>query len=241
MNQNIALQATGISIKLGGKSILNNINLTIGNGEVWGILGPNGSGKTTLFRIILGYLSAQTGHVSVFGEPNPNQYRAEMGIVLDDFGFDPYMSGKANLQVASTIKNLSYNQDYLPWVQTFDLEQAINQRTKNYSFGMKKRLGLIAAFAGNPKLLLLDEPANGLDIIAQRTLSSEIGRYSSRGGSVLLSSHTMADVEKTCSHALLIHKGNILATGTLEEVSKGFNNLEESFLSKINNRPNADQ
>lgn len=231
---NPILQVQNISIRLGFKQILTDISFQAKKGEVWGIIGPNGSGKTTLFRIILGFLTPDSGKVELLGSEDPELYRRKMGITLDDSAFDQYMTGLNNLKVVAALRNIDFHTEIAPWINAFDLEDGMHKRVKNYSYGMKKRLGLIAAFSANTEMLLLDEPANGLDVLGQMELGRQINAYSARGGTVLLSSHTLTDVEKTCTHILLLHKGNALAAGTLEEVSKGFNNLEEAFLSKVN-------
>ncbi|MDX5346588.1 MAG: ABC transporter ATP-binding protein [Hymenobacteraceae bacterium] len=211
---------------------LKNITLELPEGQILGLLGPNGCGKSTLFRILLGLLKPDAGTTEVMGLKNPDEYRRLMGVALDEGNFDPHMTGMGNLKTTAAIKGLT-EKDFMPYAEALDMVPALRKRVGNYSFGMKKRLSLIGAMMGNPRLLLLDEPGNGLDVPGNLQLRKLLKDLNQQGTTILLSSHLLSDVEKLCTYLVLMRNGEIIESGETSKIIGSHLNLEESFIQKV--------
>ena len=194
---------------------LDRLDLTVERGQVVGILGPNGSGKTTTLGIITGILHADSGRYTWFDGQWPEHVaRRRMGILLETPNFYPWLSGLENLAIVAHIKQVPTTRlkDLLELV---GLSARMHSPFRTYSLGMKQRLALAAALVGNPEVLILDEPTNGLDpegIAEVRTLIKQIA---TEGRTILMASHILDEVEKICSHVAILKKGRLLAAGTV--------------------------
>jgi ABC-2 type transport system ATP-binding protein len=197
---------------------------------VTGFLGPNGAGKSTALRCLLGLVNPTGGEAIIKGGPysalsNPIK---EVGAVLDSRGFHPGLTALQNLKVMASASGIDFSriQEVLKVV---DLEGATNKRTKGFSLGMKQRLSLAIAMLGDPDILILDEPANGLDPIGIVWLREFVRKLASEGRTILVSSHQLAEMQNTVDDVLIINKGILVAQGSIDEIRQG-KSLEEAFL-----------
>ena len=200
------------------------------SGRVTGFLGPNGAGKSTALRCLVGLVNPTSGEALFNGAPYsymPNPI-TEVGAVLDSRGFHPGLTALQNLKVMASASGINFSriQEVLKFV---DLEGATNKRTKGFSLGMKQRLSLAIAMLGDPEILILDEPANGLDPIGIVWLREFLQKLASEGRTILVSSHQLAEMQNTVSDVLIINKGVLVAQGTIDEIRQG-KSLEEAFL-----------
>ena len=200
------------------------------SGRVTGFLGPNGAGKSTALRCLLGLVNPTGGEAIIKGGPysalsNPIK---EVGAVLDSRGFHPGLTALQNLKVMASASGIDFSriQEVLKVV---DLEGATNKRTKGFSLGMKQRLSLAIAMLGDPDILILDEPANGLDPIGIVWLREFVRKLASEGRTILVSSHQLAEMQNTVDDVLIINKGILVAQGSIDEIRQG-KSLEEAFL-----------
>jgi ABC-type multidrug transport system ATPase subunit len=222
---NIILTTDNLCKHYGAIRALDGLSLSIPRGSVFGILGPNGSGKTTALGIILGATRANSGSWSWFGEePGPGHLR-KVGSLLEKPNFLPYLSGERNLKIVADIRGAGYES-----IEPAMIKTGIYDRRKSnfqtYSLGMKQRLGLAAALLGDPEVLVLDEPTNGLDpqgIFDVRQLIMDEARS---GRTVILASHILDEVEKVCTHVAVLSKGKLLAQGTTAELLKSSDVIE---------------
>jgi ABC-2 type transport system ATP-binding protein len=196
---------------------LDDFSLQVNKGEVFGILGPNGSGKTTTLGILLDILKADSGNYLWFGEEPGTNQRRRIGALLEQPLFYPYLSAVKNLEIIADIKNVAYDQiDAL--LEKVGLTQRKHSKYKTYSLGMKQRLAIAASLVGDPEVLILDEPTNGLDPRSIAEIRELIIDIASRGITVLLASHLLDEVQKICSHVAILDKGKLLHAGRVDEV-----------------------
>jgi ABC-2 type transport system ATP-binding protein len=197
------------------------ISFTVQRGQVVGLLGPNGAGKTTTLRVLMGLTMPTAGEALVFGNPlRPGApVLSRIGALVEGPGFLPHLSGYENLRAY-------WRATGRPWADArFDealeiagLGQSVHRRTKNYSHGMRQRLAIAQAMLGLPELLVLDEPTDGLDPPQIAEMRRVLRRYATDGRAVLVSSHLLAEVEQTCTHAVVVNKGRIVASGPVDEI-----------------------
>lgn len=204
-----------------GVSALKQLNLSLPQGEVLGLFGHNGAGKTTTIKLILGLIGASSGQVRVFGE-DPTQsearnLRRKLGFLQENVSFYDQLSGLEVLRYFARLKGVS-TQGCPGLLEQVGLEQAAKRRVKTYSKGMRQRLGLAQALLGEPKLLLLDEPTVGLDPIATQDFYRRIEQLKNQGCTVILCSHVLPGVEKYIDRALILGQGELLASGSLNDL-----------------------
>jgi ABC-type multidrug transport system ATPase subunit len=213
------VETRGLSKRYGtGVLAVDNLNLTVRRGEVYGFLGPNGAGKTTTMRMLVGLLRPSAGLAVVAGHtPGAPAGLARLGALVEQSAFYPYLSGRDNLRVMARYTGLGYDRVEMA-LDEVDLKEPADQKFKSYSTGMKQRLGVAAALMKEPELLILDEPTAGLDpqgTVEMRNLIKHMGR-SDR--SVLLSSHLLSEVEQTCDRVGVIQRGRLITEGTVAEL-----------------------
>ena len=210
-----AVEIQGVSQRYGSMTVLHDLNLNLGEGEVLGLFGHNGAGKTTSMKLILGLLAPSEGQVKVLGRaPNDPQVRRQLGYLPENVTFYPQLSGRETLRHFARLKGAALSQvDEL--LEQVGLAHAADRRVKTYSKGMRQRLGLAQALLGEPKLLLLDEPTVGLDPIATQDLYLLIDRLRQRGTSIILCSHVLPGVEAHINRAAILAKGRLQAAGSL--------------------------
>ena len=197
------------------------LDLTVEEGQIFGLLGPNGAGKTTTLRMLVGLVHPTEGGSKLFGEtvhPGVDTLR-RVGTLVESPGFVPHLSGMANLQLFWRAGGQKMNEADLDGaLDVADLGNAIHRKVKTYSHGMKQRLGIAQALLGKPDLLILDEPTTGLDPQQMREMRELVRSIAERGATVLLSSHLLGEVEQVCSHAAVVNRGHVVATGTVAEL-----------------------
>lgn len=197
------------------------LSMQVERGQVVGLLGPNGAGKTTTLRMMLGLLRPSRGEVRVFGHRiSPGApILARVGTFVEGPGLLPHLSGMDNLRSywAATGRPAAHAH-FEEVLRTAGLESAAEQPVSTYSHGMKQRLAIAQAMLGLPDLLVLDEPTNGLDPPQIHQMREVLRRYASTGRAVLLSSHLLAEVEQTCTHVVIMHQGERIAAGSVEEI-----------------------
>ncbi|MBI9069804.1 MAG: ATP-binding cassette domain-containing protein [Salinivirgaceae bacterium] len=224
------LNINEVSKNYGKVRALINLNLQINKGEVFGILGPNGSGKTTTLGIILSVLNADSGSFSWNGQ-KPSKYdRKKIGSLVETPNFYPYLSAKQNLSIVCKIKEV--NQSEVSRVLSIvDLSNRANSKFKTFSLGMKQRLAIASALLGNPEILVLDEPTNGLDPQGIAEIRAIILDLAKDGKTIIMASHILDEVEKTCTHVAVLKLGKLLSSGPIESV---LNNQEQVFIASEN-------
>ncbi len=215
----LLIETRNLTKRYGARIVaVDNLNLNVRRGEVYGFLGPNGAGKTTTLRMLLGLIRPTSGTARVLDlEPGVPAGLARVGALVESPAFYPYLSGRDNLRVLARYCGASDAQitDALARV---DLSDRARDKFKTYSLGMKQRLGVAGALLKNPDLLILDEPTNGLDpqgIAEMRTLIRSIGQGTR---TVMLSSHLLGEVEQICDRVGVIQSGRLVAEGTLAEL-----------------------
>ena len=209
---------------------LNNLSLKINQGEIYGILGPNGSGKTTTLGIILDVLNADSGSFSWNEQENSKYDRKKIGSLLETPNFYPYLSARQNLSIVCKIKEVSESEvDRV--LSLVDLISRANSKFKTFSLGMKQRLAIASALLGDPEVLVLDEPTNGLDPQGIAEIRTVILDLAAAGKTIIMASHILDEVEKTCSHVAVLKLGNLLTFGPIQTI---LNNQEQVFVSSDN-------
>ena len=220
-----AIQTCDLTKRFGtgaAKSVLavNQVSFAVEEGQVFGFLGPNGSGKTTTIGMLVGTIRPTGGSFNLFGASGSKGLvaaRARVGATLETPNFYPYMSGRDNLCVAAAVKGVGRPR-IDECLELVGLSDRAKHRFKTYSLGMKQRLALAATMLNDPELIILDEPANGLDPQGIREIREIIRILADRGKTIFLSSHMLAEVERTCSHVAIIRQGRIVVCGAVEEV-----------------------
>jgi ABC-2 type transport system ATP-binding protein len=208
----------------GGFSAVKGVSFDVERGMVLGLLGPNGAGKTTVLRMLMGLITPTAGTISVFGERvGPGSpVLARIGAFVEGPGFLPHLSGTENLRLYWAATGRPDAEAHLTEaLQIAGLGDSVHRRVGTYSQGMRQRLAIAQAMLGLPELLVLDEPTNGLDPPQIHAMRELLRRYADGGRTVLVSSHLLAEVEQTCTHVVVMHKGRVVADGTVEEIMAG--------------------
>lgn len=198
------------------------VSFTVERGQVFGFLGPNGSGKTTTIGMLVGILRPTGGSFELFGEAGREGWlraRRRIGATLEQPNFYPYLSGRDNLRLVARVKGVGAR-EIDEAVELVGLHKHRKRKFKAYSLGMKQRLALAATMLGEPDLVILDEPANGLDPEGMREIREIIGGLAARGTTIFLSSHLLWEVERTCTHVAILRKGRIIRQASVEEITR---------------------
>ncbi|MBW3591139.1 MAG: ABC transporter ATP-binding protein [Actinobacteria bacterium] len=215
---------------------IHGLDLEVPEGTVFGLLGPNGAGKTTFVKCLLGLLAPNTGSLEIFGSPvNRAGARVGVGFVPESPRFGDYLSAEEVMRIHARligIPSSEINSATSERLEAADLADA-PKRVKSYSKGMVRRLALAQGLLGDPRMLILDEPAADLDPIGRRAVRNQIVEARERGATVILNSHLLSEVERSCDHVAIIHKGRLLATGTMPELVPEGKDLETVFVDLI--------
>jgi ABC-type multidrug transport system ATPase subunit len=208
----------GLTKRYGERTAVDAVNLTVRRGEIYGFLGPNGAGKTTTLRMLLGLVRPTSGEATVLGHaPGTPASLSRIGALIEGPGFYPYLSGRENLRVLARYASLSDVAVEAALVQV-DLAERARDRYKSYSLGMKQRLGVAAALLGEPALLILDEPTNGLDPAGMADMRDLIRTLADQGQTVVLSSHLLGEVEQICDRVGVIADGRLRVESSVAEL-----------------------
>lgn len=240
----VLVQIDGLMKSFGYKIALKDVSFSVPAGQICGLLGPNGAGKTTLFRLLMGILKATEGRLLIDGR-DAFEERVEVkrliGFLPDEPVFYSYLSGREVLELSAAMHGLDVRATLdrmAPTIARLRLAEDVDNYAEDYSRGMKKKLGLLLAMLHEPKLLVLDEPTNGLDVESTHLFYDLIFETAKQGTTVLFSTHLMDHVTRLCSHAVIINEGTVIAKGSLEELRGSFGgaSLEDIFL-KLTARP----
>ena len=240
------LSLKNLDKKYGSVHAVNNLSFDIKKGNIYGILGPNGSGKSTTLGIILNVVNKSSGNFSWFnGSVSTHEALKKVGAIIERPNFYPYMTAVQNLKLICKIKEIS-SEIIDEKLKTVNLYERKNSKFSTFSLGMKQRLAIASALLNDPEILILDEPTNGLDPQGIHEIRQIITEIASKGTTILLASHLLDEVEKICSHVIVIRNGIKLYCGSVDEMtaSKGFIELkiekdEEKLLAALELHPSV--
>jgi ABC-type multidrug transport system ATPase subunit len=213
------LRINNISKNYGRIKAVRNLSLDIPEGSVFGILGPNGSGKTTTLGIILDVINATSGTYEWFSNYKKKENRQKIGSTLETPAFYPYMTGVQNLKIVADTKNISYD-NIGNVLKEVGLAERKDYKYRTYSLGMKQRLAVASALLCDPRVMVLDEPTNGLDPQGIAEIRDVIKKASGKGKTVILASHLLDEVQKVCTHFAVLKLGQIIYSGKVNDVSR---------------------
>ena len=213
-----AITATGLTKRYGAKAAVDGVSFTIAQGEIVGFLGPNGAGKTTTLRMLAGLVRPSAGSCMVLGKPVPGETLREVGTMIEEPTFYPYMTGRSNLLHAALLHGDVPKRRVDEVLEFVSLQDAADKKVRAYSQGMRQRLALARALLWRPKVLLLDEPTNGLDPAGIAEVREALRSVAAQGVTVLVSSHILAEIEKLVDRILAIDAGRIVFDGPLREL-----------------------
>jgi len=219
-----ALETRGLTKRFGTKAAVNGVDLRVPRGSAFGYLGPNGAGKTTLIRVLLGLTRADAGTMSLLGYPVPRHRAtalARVGAIVDEPRFHGHLTGRENLRLLAAAREQAARDRIGPALERVGLSHRGDDRVAEYSMGMRQRLGVAACLLANPELLLLDEPMNGLDPAGMAEMRDIIRAMVAEGRTVVLSSHLLDEVERTCDAVAIADRGRVIAQGPISELLAG--------------------
>jgi len=223
VTNSLAVRAEGLTKRYGPLTAVDGISVQVGEGEVYGILGPNGAGKTTFLRMLFGLVRPDAGVLEVFGRTWSRDGTATLDGVsgfIESPRFYPYLSGRRNLQVLAGLDGGVPAGRVAEVLDVVDLTGREDEKVAGYSFGMRQRLGVAASLLREPRLLVLDEPANGLDPAGIRDMRALVGRLAASGLTVLLSSHDMDEVEQICDNVTIMKQGSVAYHGGIADLRR---------------------
>jgi ABC-2 type transport system ATP-binding protein len=211
-----------LSKRFGELTAVDQVDLRVPRGSAFGYLGPNGAGKTTLIRMLLGLIRPSAGEMSLLALPLPRQRRralARIGAIVEEPRFHPHLTGRQNLWAIAAAREPAAHHRIGPALERVGLAGRGDDRVGSYSLGMRQRLGVAACLLADPELLILDEPMNGLDPAGMLEFRGMIRDFVAEGRTVVLSSHLLDEVEKTCDAVAIVDHGRVVAQGSIAELS----------------------
>ena len=222
------VEAEGLTKRFGSRVAVDSVDLRIPSGAAFGYLGPNGAGKTTLIRMLLGLTTATSGSMRLLDLPMPAR-RAEalarVGAIVEEPRSHPFLTGRENLEIVAAARERAAHMRIDGALARVGLTERADDRVKTYSLGMRQRLGVARALLGDPELLILDEPMNGLDPGGMEDTRLMIRGLVAEGRTVVLSSHLLDEVEKTCDAIAIVDRGRVVVQGSVEELTGGTETL----------------
>ena len=219
-----AVEVHGLYKRFGTNTAVNGVELMVPRGCAFGYLGPNGAGKTTLMRVLLGLTHADAGHMSILGHPVPKERAkalARVGAIVDEPRFHQHLSGRENLAMLASSREPMASDRIAPALDRVGLGRRADDKVAGYSMGMRQRLGVAACLLGDPELLVLDEPMNGLDPAGMSDMREMILSFVDEGRTVVLSSHLLDEVQRTCDSVAIVDRGTVIRQGPIAELLAG--------------------
>jgi ABC-2 type transport system ATP-binding protein len=219
-----AVETHGLTKRFGENVAVNGVELLVPRGCAFGYLGPNGAGKTTLIRVLLGLTHADTGTMFLLGHQVPrhrDKALARVGAIVDEPRFHGHLTGRQNLQILAAAREREARDRIGPSLERVGLLQRADDKVSKYSMGMRQRLGVAACLIGDPQLLILDEPMNGLDPGGMQDMREMILSLVAEGRTVVLSSHLLDEVERTCDAVAIVDRGSVVRQGPISELLAG--------------------
>jgi ABC-2 type transport system ATP-binding protein len=219
-----AVETRGLTKRFGANAAVDGVELRVPRGSAFGYLGPNGAGKTTLMRTLLGLTRASGGTMSLLGIPVPaerKQALARVGAIVDEPRFHPHLTGRDNLRLLAAARGGDADQRIDPSLARVGLADRAGDKVATYSMGMRQRLGVASCLLADPELLILDEPMNGLDPAGMHEMRAMITSLAGEGRTVVLSSHLLDEVERTCDAVAIVDRGRIVRQGPIDELTRG--------------------
>ncbi|GAA4908381.1 ABC transporter ATP-binding protein [Streptomonospora salina] len=226
-----ALRVTGAYKSLGGNRALNGAGLTVNPGEVYGLLGPNGAGKTTVMKAIAGLASLDSGEIAAFGRPMDARSRGEVGTLVEGPALWPHLDALEHIRVHARLRGVPREWGYAA-LRALGMDDVARRRTSAYSLGMRWRLGIALALLARPRLLVLDEPTNGLDPVGTRDIRTLLRDLAAEGVATLVSSHQLDQVARTCDRVGVLVSGSTAYEGPLDGLAAG-GDLESGFFDLV--------
>jgi len=219
-----AVETHGLTKRFGNNVAVDGVELLVPRGCAFGYLGPNGAGKTTLIRVLLGLTHADGGTMSLLGYPVPKHRDvalARVGAIVDEPRFHGHLTGRQNLQILAAAREPAAKGRIEPALERVGILHRANDKVSKYSMGMRQRLGVAACLIGDPQLLILDEPMNGLDPAGMLEIRDMIHSLVAEGRTVVLSSHLLDEVERTCDAVAIVDRGKVIRQGPIAELLAG--------------------
>ncbi len=219
-----AVETHGLTKQFGENIAVNDVELLVPRGCAFGYLGPNGAGKTTLIRVLLGLTHANAGTMSLLGYPVPrhrDRALARVGAIVDEPRFHGHLTGRQNLQILAAAREPAAKGRIEPALERVGILHRANDKVSKYSMGMRQRLGVAACLLGDPQLLILDEPMNGLDPGGMLDMRDMIKALVAEGRTVVLSSHLLDEVERTCDAVAIVDHGTVIRQGPISQLLAG--------------------
>jgi len=223
-----AVETHGLTKRFGSNVAVNDVDLLVPRGCAFGYLGPNGAGKTTLIRTLLGLTRANGGTMSLLGIPVPaerSRALARVGAIVDEPLFHPHLTGRDNLRLLAAARGGDAARRIAPALERVGLAERADDKVARYSLGMRQRLGVASCLLGDPELLVLDEPMNGLDPAGMHQMRTMITDLVDEGRTVVLSSHLLDEVERTCDAVAIVDRGRVIRQGPIDELIRGAGTL----------------
>jgi ABC-2 type transport system ATP-binding protein len=219
-----ALETHGLIKRFGASTAVDGVDLRVPRGSAFGYLGPNGAGKTTLIRVLLGLTRADGGSMSLLGYSVPrhrDQALVRVGAIVDEPRFSGHLTGRQNLQILAAAREPEATGRIDASLERVGLSHRANDRVSKYSMGMRQRLGVASCLLGDPQLLILDEPMNGLDPAGMQDMREMIRSFVVEGRTVVLSSHLLDEIERTCDAVAIVDHGKVIRQGPIAELLAG--------------------
>jgi ABC-2 type transport system ATP-binding protein len=220
--QGSVVETHGLTKKFGDRTAVDHVELRIPGGSAFGYLGPNGAGKTTQIRMLLGLTKATSGSMRLLGHPIPaerDQALARVGAIVEEPRFHKFLTGRENLRIIAAARGPETHSRIDESLARVGLTNRADERVKSYSLGMRQRLGVARALLADPELLILDEPMNGLDPAGMEEFRLMIRAFVEEGRTVVLSSHLLDEVEKTCDAVAIVDQGKVIVQGSIDELT----------------------
>lgn len=216
------LETNGLTKKYGEQTVVNNINIHVCKGQIYGLLGRNGAGKTTTIRMIMGLLRPSHGEVKLFGNPfsfNCKSTYQRIGAIIETPSFYENLSGEENLELIASLRGIHRSDTVKNALELMALSNERTKKVSKYSLGMKQRLGIAMAIMHEPELLILDEPTNGLDPVGIQQMRLFIRSLCEKGVTILISSHILNEIEQLADTVGIIHKGRLLEETSMKDIN----------------------